>query len=330
MPSYRSSKKKSVCRPRVVITTGDPFGVGPEVVLKAVASRKLMRLADFIIVGDLSVLSEVPGSCILGRPGVRFVDMAIVGPSSVKIGSPSRLSGRASLAYLDRALDMIEDKEADCLVNAPLSKEAVCLSGIKFSGHTEYIARRFGVGKFAMMLAGGPLRVSLVTRHIPVKDIASSIRKKDILDCIELSYNAMKDLFGIARPKIGVASLNPHGGEGGRIGREEVNIIAPAVEAAKRRFPGVTGPASSEALFYSAYRGKLDCIVAMYHDQGLTPLKMIARDESINVTLGLPFPRTSPGHGTAFDIAGKGIADAGPMEESIKAAIAMSLSRGQR
>jgi 4-hydroxythreonine-4-phosphate dehydrogenase len=178
-----------------------------------------------------------------------------------------------------------------------------------------------------MMLTGGPLRVSLVTRHIPLKDVPSVIMKRDILDCIELSYNAMKGVFGIPCPRIGVASLNPHGGEGGRIGREEIDIIAPAVRAAKRRFSGVVGPVSSEALFYSAYRGKLDCIIAMYHDQGLTPLKMIARDESINVTLGLPFPRTSPGHGTAFDIAGKGIADARPMEESIKAAVAMFLSK---
>jgi len=330
MPSYRSSKKRPRGRPRVVITTGDPFGVGPEVTLKAVASRRLRGLADFIIVGDFPVISAVSGASALVRSGIKFVGMNMVGASSVKMGKPSRLSGRASLAYLDRALDMIECGEADCLVNAPLSKEAVCLSGIKFSGHTEYIARRFSVGKFAMMLAGGPLRVSLVTRHIPLKDVPSGIRKKDILDCIELSYDAMKVIFGIPYPRIGVASLNPHGGEGGRIGREEIDIIAPAVRAAKRRFPGVVGPVSSEALFYSAYRGKLDCIVAMYHDQGLTPLKMIARDESINVTLGLPFPRTSPGHGTAFDIAGKGIADAGPMEESIKAAVAMLLSKRHR
>ena len=147
-----------------------------------------------------------------------------------------------------------------------------------------------------------------------------AITGKEIIKCIELSRKALKDIFGITEPRIGVASLNPHGGEGGKIGREEIEVITPAVNEAKRRFKNIIGPASSEALFYLAYRGKLDCIVAMYHDQGLTPLKMIARDTSINITLGLPFVRTSPGHGTAFDIAGKGIARHSSMVEAIKLA----------
>ncbi|MDD5424386.1 MAG: 4-hydroxythreonine-4-phosphate dehydrogenase PdxA [Candidatus Omnitrophica bacterium] len=334
MPSYRSSKRAAPGRTRVVITTGDPFGIGPEVTLKSMASQGLLRLADFIVVGDLSVLSAVSRKLkipLLAGANVRLVDAAAVDPRRVSIGRQSELSGKASLIYLDRALDMIEDGEADCIVNAPLSKEAVAASCRNFTGHTEYIAARFGVRKFAMMLAGGPLRVALVTRHIPVKDIPRAITKKDIVDCIMLSHGAMKGLFGIPKPRIGVASLNPHGGEGGKIGKEEISVIGPAVKAAKRSCPGVIGPISSEALFYSAYRGRLDCIIAMYHDQGLTPLKMIARDNSINVTLGLPFPRTSPGHGTAFDIAGKGIADAGPMIASIKLAVSMAgASRGRR
>jgi 4-hydroxythreonine-4-phosphate dehydrogenase len=297
------------------------------------ASPGLRGLADFIVIGDLSVLSAVSKKLkipLRAGANVRLVDVGAVDSGRIKIGRQSELSGRASLIYLDRALDMIENGEADCVVNAPLSKEAVASSCGKFSGHTEYIAARFGVKRFAMMLVGGPLRVALVTRHIPVKDVPGAITKKDIADCIRLSHDAMKGLFGIKNPRIGVASLNPHGGEGGRIGTEEIRIIGPAVKLAKKACPGAVGPVSSEALFYCAYRGRLDCIVAMYHDQGLTPLKMIARDNSINVTLGLPFPRTSPGHGTAFDIAGKGIADARPMIESIKLAVGMFAMKGRR
>lgn len=311
---------------------GDPFGIGAEVILKSMASPRLRGLADFIIIGDLSVLSAL--SKLLKIPlqaggTVRFVDLRVIEAHQIDFGCRSRLSGKASLAYLDRALDMIEDAEADCLVNAPLSKEAVSSAGIKFSGQTEYIAKRFGVKKFAMMLLGGPLRVTLVTRHIPIKGVPAAVTRKEILDCIALSHEALKGIFGIARPRIGVASLNPHGGEGGAIGTEEIKTIGPAVRQAKRIYKGITGPLSSEALFYSAYRGKLDCIIAMYHDQGLTPLKMVARDNSINVTLGLPFARTSPGHGTAFDIAGKGIASADPMIESIKLAVKMA-GKGER
>lgn len=322
MPSYRSSKTK------VAITIGDPCGIGPETVLRSMASPALRGLADFIIVGDLPVLlaaSKAAKVPLRQGAGVRFVDAGIVKARDVRFGRQSKLSGRASLAYLDIALDMIKDGKADCIVNAPLSKEAVSLSSRGFTGHTEYIAARFGVRKFAMMLIGGPLRVALATRHIPVKDVPAALTRAKIADCIKISHEAMKGLFGIAEPRIGVAGLNPHSGEGGKIGTEEITVIGPAVKLARRTCPGVIGPVSSEALFYSAYRGRLDCIVAMYHDQGLTPLKMIARDNSINVTLGLPFPRTSPGHGTAFDIAGKGVAGSGPLEESIKLAISMAV-----
>ena len=291
--------------------------------MKTAASRKLSGLADFIIVGDSSVLSaasRLPATPALPR-NIPVVDPHIVSPGKVKFGRQSKLSGEASLAYLDLALGLIKDKKADCLVNAPLSKEAVSSTGTNFIGHTEYIAGRFKVKDFAMMLIGGPLKVALVTRHIPVKAVPKSVTGKEIARAIRLSHEALVDYFGIAEPRIGVASLNPHGGEGGKIGREEIEVITPAVNEAKRRFKNIIGPASSEALFYMAYRGKLDCVVAMYHDQGLTPLKMIARDNSINITLGLPFVRTSPGHGTAFDIAGKGIADPGPLIESVKLAV---------
>lgn len=321
MPSYRSNSSRPAPRPRVAITIGDPFGVGPEIVLKSV--KFLGREADFIIVGDSSVIAaaaKLPATPALPR-NVTLIDPYIIAPSKVRFGCQSKLSGEASLTYLDLALGLIKEKKADCLVNAPLSKEAVSSTGINFIGHTEYIAGRFKVKDFAMMLIGGPLKVTLVTRHIPVKAVPKSLTKKEIIKAIRLSHEALVDYFGIPDPRIGVASLNPHGGEGGKMGREEIEVITPAVNEMKKRFKNITGPASSESLFYLAYRGRLDCVVAMYHDQGLTPLKMIARDNSINITLGLPFVRTSPGHGTAFDIAGKGIADRGPLTEAVKLAV---------
>ena len=323
---YRSSRTRRPSRPRVAVTIGDPFGVGPEIVLKALASRKLRRLADFIIVGDSSVINaalRLPGVPVASLRGISVVDPYIIAPSEVKFGRQSRLSGEASLAYLDLALKLIKEKKADCLVNAPLSKEAVssAFPRINFIGHTEYIADKFKTADFAMMLIGGPLKVTLVTRHIPVRAVSKAVTKEEIIKAIKLSHEALVHYFGIHEPRIGVASLNPHGGEGGKVGTEEIEIIAPAVNEAKRHFKNLVGPVSSEALFYMAYRRKLDCVIAMYHDQGLTPLKMIARDTSINITLGLPFVRTSPGHGTAFDIAGKGIANQGPFKESVKLAI---------
>lgn len=313
-------------RPKVAITIGDPFGIGPEIVLKALASQRLKGLADFLIAGDISALDAASKflkiDLRLGKDDL-MLDLNLIGKKKIGCGRPSKLSGSASLAYIDCGLGLIKEKRADCLVTAPVSKEAISRSGIKFLGHTEYIAEKFGIRRFAMMLIGGPLKVTLVTRHISISAVPKAVTKGEILNCIGLSYRALKRYFGIRSPRIGVASLNPHGGEAGTIGIEEKDIIKPAVNEAKKRFKGIIGPISSEALFCDAYRGRLDCVIAMYHDQGLAPLKMVARDESVNVTLGLPFVRTSPGHGTAFDIAGKGIASADSMMEAIKLAIDM-------
>lgn len=331
MPSYSLNRSRRYAG-RVAITIGDPFGIGPEIVLNALASRKLRGLANFLIIGDRSVLSSLPkflNAAIRTNPHISISDLRLISEGAIRWGRRSALSGRASLAYIDYALKLIKDGQADCLVTAPVSKEAISRTGVEFSGHTEYIAKAFKTDKFAMMLMGGPLRVTLVTRHLPLKAVAKAITEEEISDCIELSHAALKRYFGINRPRIGVASLNPHGGEGGSIGKEEECVIKPAVARAKKRFKDITGPVSSEALFYEAFRGRLDCVIAMYHDQGLTPLKMVARDKSVNVTLGLPFVRTSPGHGTAFDIAGKGLANAESMIEAINLAIEMHKKGGR-
>lgn len=329
MPSYSSNNPfKRTIRPTAVITIGDPFGIGPEIVLKALASRKIKGLADFLIIGDATVLSAAADTLkIKLKPEIigNLYDLKLIAKGDVRFGRPCAFSGKASLAYLNTALEFIKNKKADCLITAPVSKEAISAAGVKFSGHTEYIAEAFKTKRFAMMLIGGPLKVTLVTRHIPISAVADTITEDEILKCIELSYHALKTYFRISRPRIGVTSVNPHGGEGGFIGREEERVIKPAVDKARGYFgENIVGPVSSEALFYQAFRKRLDCVIAMYHDQALTALKMIARDESVNVTLGIPFARTSPGHGTAFDIAGKGLANAASMIEAMKLAVAIT------
>lgn len=334
MPSYSINRPLPSKIPTVAVTIGDPFGIGPEITLKALASPTLLdRQADFLIIGDRSVLSSPPkflNTALRVNPRISIADLGLISEDRIKWGRQSGLSGKASLAYIDYALKLIKDGQADCLVTAPVSKEAISSAGIRFSGHTEYIAKAFNTDKFAMMLIGGPLKVTLVTRHLPLKAVAKAVTEEGISDCIELSYVALKRYFGIKRPRIGVAGLNPHGGEGGSIGKEEELVIRPAVARAKKRFKDITGPVSSEALFYEAFHGRLDCVIAMYHDQGLTPLKMIGRDDSVNVTLGLPFARTSPGHGTAFYIAGKGIANPASMIHAINTAVEMTAQNAKR
>jgi len=259
-------------RTRIGITLGDPAGIGPEVVAKALASGKLNVRCDYEVIGDV-------------RTGRRAdaVDWVVEG-------------ARRSLSH-----------ELDALVTAPLSKGLLRKAGYRFEGHTELLAHVSHAKKFAMMLVGGPLRVALVTIHTPLANVPRLISTGKILNVVELSHDACKR-FGIKRPRIGVAALNPHAGEGGLFGNEERRIIAPAVRRSARQGLDVTGPWPADTLFHRAYQGEFDAVVAMYHDQGLVPLKMIAFDTGVNLTLGLPFVRTSPDHGTAFDIVGKGIA----------------------
>jgi len=290
MPISPSSKsrpcKQGRDKPTILITMGDPSGIGPEVTLKALASPGVRRLADFFVIGDRKYKS----------------------------------AGRASMEYLKAALAILRKKKNVGLVTGPISKEAINRAGFHYDGHTEFLAKETNSAKVAMMLIGGPLRVTLVTRHIPLKDVHKKINRKKIIDTIELTHDFLTGYLKKRYPKIAVASLNPHAGEGGIFGDEEKRIISPAVAKAKRKYKNVYGPVASDAVFYDAYKGRVDAVICMYHDQGLIPLKMIARDTGVNVTLGLPFVRTSPDHGTAFDIAGKGKANPSSMIEAIKMA----------
>ena len=250
-------------KPRIGITLGDVAGIGPEIVAKALASRKLDKRFDYEIIGNAHTR--------------RRADAA----DWVAEGARRCLCG-----------------ELAALVTAPVAKELVG----PWPGQTELLAHLAGTKKFAMMLVGGPLRVALVTIHEPLARVPGLITGRRIRDVIELTEDFCRRL-GIKRPRLGVAGLNPHAGEGGLLGDEERRIIAPAVKRTR-----AVGPLPADTLFYKAYRGEFDAVVAMYHDQGLAPLKMIAFDTGVNLTLGLPFVRTSPDHGTARDIAGKGVA----------------------
>lgn len=273
-------KKKS----RILITTGDPKGIGPEVTKKALKDPGIRGLADFLVIQS---------------------------------------KDETGFEAIQKAVEILKSRGADALVTAPVNKSAINKSGIPFRGHTEYLANATGTKKFTMMFCSSSLRVTVVTRHIPLKEVPHTLTQQNVRDSIELTAEGLKRYFGIHRPRIGVSGLNPHCGEEGYMGIEEKKIIAPAIRHARLKIPGVQGPLPADVVFHMAYKGKFDAVISMYHDQGLGPFKMIAFEKGVNVTLGLPFVRTSPDHGTAYDIAGKGIADPASMKQAIKLAVTM-------
>jgi 4-hydroxythreonine-4-phosphate dehydrogenase len=241
----------------------------------------------------------------------------------LKIGHVSTEAGRASIKYVERAIDLAMDGKVDAIATAPINKESVRKAGYRFSGHTELLAQRTKAKHYAMMFLSDSIRIMLVTTHIPLSHVPKELDKKKIVDKIKLADSELKKLLGKA-PKIGVAGLNPHAGEGGIFGSEEARIIKPAVEEAKKLGIDVKGPISADAIFYLANIGMFDIVIAMYHDQGLIPLKLLSFNRSVNVTVGLPIIRTSVDHGTGFDIAGKGWANPGSMVQAIKVAAIMA------
>jgi len=271
-------------KPAIIVTTGDPRGIGPEVTKKALQDSAIKGLANFLVIDSKDM----------------------TGFDAIK-----------------KAVKLLKNKKADALVTAPVNKEAINKSGVFFQGHTEYLAKATDTNKFAMMLCGDKLKVTIVTRHVPLKKVSDILTQAKIIEAIKLTESALKKYFGIKEPRIGVCALNPHCGEGGKIGSEERDIISPAIKKIRRSIPGIQGPISGDVIFYMAYHGKLDAIISMYHDQGLGPLKMVAFEKGVNVTLGLPFIRTSPDHGTAYDIAGKDMANPNSMKEAIKLAVKM-------
>ncbi|MBF0565181.1 MAG: 4-hydroxythreonine-4-phosphate dehydrogenase PdxA [Nitrospirae bacterium] len=313
----------------VVLSMGDPGGIGPEVVIKAL---NVLEGSRAIVVGDIAVLREAApmagmetqlreitsvSEALFERGVINVVNLGVAGPT-VKCRATAE-GGRASAAYIEKAAQLVMQGQDRALVTAPISKEALNLAGIGYPGHTEMLAHLTGTTDYAMMLVGGPLRVILVTTHTALKNVPGLITRNRVLSAIRLAARAAR-MLSIDAPKITVAGLNPHAGEAGLFGDEEIVSIATAVADAVAEGIGVTGPHPPDTIFTRAYKSEVDVVVCMYHDQGLIPLKMIAFDRGVNLTIGLPIVRTSPDHGTAYDIAWQGVASPGSMVEAIRMA----------
>jgi 4-hydroxythreonine-4-phosphate dehydrogenase len=304
---------------RIGITIGDINGIGPEIALKAVAKYQWPGHVRFTLIGSEAVVREQAAAMripLSRRFDFLDVDVgATWAPGKVRVDA-SRLADRA----IRRAVQGCLDEEFNAVVTAPICKEGFHRAGIDVPGHTELLAELTQTKRYGMMLMGGGLRVMLVTRHIPVSQVPASLSRKNISEAIELTGQALS-LFGVKKGRIGVCGLNPHAGDGGVIGREEIELINPAIRVVRRKGFNVSDTVPADTIFYQARNGNYDAVVAMYHDQGLAPLKMLGFEEGINVTLGLPIIRTSPDHGTAFGIAGKGAASAKSMKHAIALAV---------
>lgn len=303
---------------------GDPSGIGPEIIVKALSDKRISRLCNITVIGDYFTI-EKSKKDLGSKPELSLLDLSNVPQNNFSYGQHRPSFGRAAVEYIDRAVTMLKRREADALVTAPINKASVRSAGFNdFEGHTEYLAAKTDTKEFAMMFVGKKLKIALVTRHIALKDVPSSISTDSVHKAIMLTANYLRKYFKIKDPKIGVAGLNPHAGDNGLFGDEEAKVIMPGIKLSLGDIKNIYGPISPDAIFYEALRGKFDAVIAMYHDQGLTPFKMLYFRDGVNLTLGLPFIRTSPDHGTAFDIAGKGIADPASMKEAILLACRLS------
>ncbi|MDD2680396.1 MAG: 4-hydroxythreonine-4-phosphate dehydrogenase PdxA [Candidatus Omnitrophica bacterium] len=293
--SSKSAPISKSNRIRVGLTIGDPSGIGPAIALKALYKLKKAP-ADFTVIGDSYVLKKIPG--------VKIIDLHNLRRRNFSLGKIKAEYGRAAIEYLDKALGLLRDREIDCLVTAPISKEAINKAGFKYSGHTEYFLKKTRVKEVVMLLLNGSLRFSLATRHIPIEKVPGALTRQKLYYHILTTYKSLKNLFGIRQPRLVVCGLNPHASDNGLIGNEENRIIKPVLKKLRTKLNlDIEGPLSADVAVTLARAGHYDCVIAMYHDQALIPLKLTGRDSGVNMTLGLPFIRTSPLHGTAFDIA---------------------------
>lgn len=323
------------------ITMGDPGGIGPEVVVKALADPMVRREAKFIVFGMDEQLeyaadaAEIDPFWIrhqhekLSRDYPRKVVVADYDEYSVPswVHCPNKIAGEASVKFCLDAIDAAQRGIIDAVVTAPISKKSWNLAGVEWPGHTEMLADRCKSGRKAMMFVAGPLKLALATIHLGLFDIRHKFTIGCVFEPIDLLNSALKEYFGIKRPKIAVAGLNPHAGEDGQFGDEEKRIIEPALGLAREVGIDCCGPYPADTLFLRASGGEFDGVVAMYHDQGLIAVKLLAFNEAVNVTIGLPIIRTSPSHGTAFDIAGKFCANPSSMIEAIRVAISMARTK---
>ncbi|MEM6901464.1 MAG: 4-hydroxythreonine-4-phosphate dehydrogenase PdxA [Pseudomonadota bacterium] len=321
----------------LIVTMGDPSGIGPEIVVKA-----LKKETDCVVAGSAEVIERAVAALGLeisvkrietiedaeGSAGVLQVLETSKGNCTYPIGKVSAASGKAAFDAIVAATKLARSGRTKCIVTAPIHKEALAAAGINFTGHTEMLAEFGGAERVAMMLANEDIRTVLVTIHCC---LAEAVRRGDHsaqMSAIRLAHEGCVAL-GIDAPRVAVAGLNPHAGESGLFGREEIDIIAPAIAAARAEGVDASGPWPGDTVFMAARKGKFDVVVAQYHDQGLIPVKYLGVEKGVNITLGLPFVRTSPDHGTAFDIAGKGIADAASLSTAIDYARRLAATRSK-
>lgn len=327
--------------PPLAISMGCPVGIGPEIILKLFAGLSFDQRRRLVVVGDRSVLERVAGE--LGyqlpmadwRPGGVCVDgvVQVLSLSSlaadVSWGNPTVATGQAMIRYIEEAVRLIQHGVLSGLVTCPITKTALRQAGSPFPGHTEMLAALCVSDRYAMMMAGDRLRVVLATIHQPLAAVPALLNEDSLVELIALTSRCLIDDFGLAKPRIAVAGLNPHAGEAGMFGREEEAVILPTVLRARAMGLPVAGPLPPDTVFFAAARGDYDAVVCMYHDQGLIPFKLLHFHDGVNVTIGLPIVRTSVDHGTAYDIAGKGIADCGSLAAACRLAWHIVTNRQQ-
>lgn len=328
--------------PIIAITMGDPAGVGPEIAARALTREEVWACCRPLIIGDGQVLVQsialvnaqlIPHS-ITDVTEARFdptapdvLDLQNVDLTALKPGRASASAGRAAVEYVERAVELAQTGRVDGIATGPINKAALQAAGVPYIGHTELLAALTDAQRVTTMLATPGLRVVHVTRHVPLREVAAHITRARVLETIRLTDAGLQGM-GIAGPRLAVAALNPHSGDDGLVGREEIEVIEPAVEVARAEGIDVHGPVPADSVFFRAIRGEFDAVVAMYHDQGHIPIKTYGFERSVTVTLGLPIVRTSVDHGTAFDIAWQGVASEESMVEAIQLASRLVSQRG--
>ncbi len=329
--------------PKIGITMGDPTGIGPEIIVKALSMEEPFQACRPIVLGDrealsraiqiqhlsatLEIIEEVPEEGYL--PGKIFLlPLSRLKAASLRFGQPDRACGEAMVKYIEGAVKWVRSGQLDAITTCPINKQAMNEAGYHFPGHTELLAHLAQASNVAMMFLGSRWRIVLVTTHLPLKDVSKSITSNRVLATLRLADEGMKKYFGIPNPKMAVLGLNPHCGEEGLLGDEERKEILPAMAEAKSLGMGVEGPFPADSFFNLSGRYAFDVVISMYHDQGLIPVKMVDFKEAVNFTLGLSFVRTSVDHGTAYDIAGKGLADSNNLIKALLTASNLSILKG--
>lgn len=328
-------------KPTIAVTMGDAAGIGPEIIARALASKQIRDICCPLIVGEKTTMQKaikLAKKSLKLRPVatlediqdqagiINILDLKNLDPRDVIYGQVCKSCGRAAMEYIEKAARLAEEAKVEALVTAPINKAATKQAGYGEMGHLEYLARLTNATEYATMLMTGQLRVVHLTTHYSLKDACHLVTRERILTRLKLTHDSFLR-WGIEHPRIAVAALNPHAGEGGLLGTEEIEEIEPAIKEASNSGIDARGPFPADSVFNRALKGEFDVVLAMYHDQGHIPIKVYGFEKSVSVALGLPFIRTSVDHGTAFDIAGKGVANSESLSEAIRVAVRLSVEK---